>query len=557
MKVSEIPYERPDVDQLIKDADEFCKAFNRARSAKTQYVLLMDYFRKNEMASTMFSLAYIRYSQNTKDEFYKAENDFMDENMPRLSVAGNKVSKTVLKSRYLDELKTMIPPVWFKNLEIDAAAMDKKILALSVKDRKKSSAYSELMSGLTVKFRGETLTPAGLGKYYQNPNRSIRKGAFTAYGKLLRKNGKKLDKIYADMVKIRTEMGKKMGYENYIPLGYLRMGRNCYDANDVARLRANILKYIVPLATKIRNKQKETLKVDQLYLYDKEMFTRKEPKPVLSVDEIFSEGIKMYDALNPETGKLMHLMVDSEAFDVLAREGKWGGGYCTELAAYKLPFILANFNGSADDLGTLTHEFGHALAAYESFNIPYPMLRQGGMETCEVHSMSMELFTYPYMKPFFGKNINEYYTAHLSSAVTFLPYGTLVDAFQHEAYAHPDMTPAERNRTWLRLWHEFLPDISLEGIPGMEDGRQWQRQAHIFESPFYYIDYVIAQITALEFFALSGKDYDKAFATYLEFLKKGGTDSYLGLVKAAGLKSPFEEETFPEICRAVEEKLGL
>jgi M3 family oligoendopeptidase len=557
LKVSEITYVRPDADAIIAECKAFCKHFRMARSAKRQSELITAYYEGQEYASTMFNLAYIRYTLNTKDEFYKGEKDYMDEVLPKISVAENEVNKTILSSRYLKELETLFPPVYFKNLKIAAQAMDRKILSLSVKEGKLTSKYAELMSSLIIRYRGEKLTTAQIAKYNQNPRRDYRKGAMVAYGKVLKKNGKKLDAIYDKLVSVRTQMGKKMGYENYIPLGYLKMGRNCYTVEDIARLRANILKYIVPLVSKIRTKQAELLKIDRVAMYDREMYTKKEAKLALSGEEIFKAGIEMYADLAPETDELMRLMVDSDAFDVIAREGKWGGGYCTELPAYRLPFILANFNGSLDDIGTLTHEFGHALAAYQAFKLPYPMLRQGSMETCEVHSMSMELFTYPYMQAFFGKTVEEYYTNHLSSAVCFLPYGTLVDAFQHEVYAHPEYTPAQRNAVWLTLQKQFMPDVDPENLPAFSEGRWWQRQMHIYETPFYYVDYVIAQLTALQFYALSKTDYKKAFETYMTFLKKGGTEDYRSLMKSAGLSDPFEEETFPAVVKAVEEALGL
>lgn len=265
----------------------------------------------------------------------------------------------------------------------------------------------------------------------------------------------------------------------------------------------------------------------------------------------------MYNEMSQETGKLFDTMVESECFDVMSREGKWGGGYCEGLPALKLPFILSNWNGSADDIDVLTHEFGHALEFYKSFFIESDFLSNISMETAEVHSMSMEFLAYPWIDLFFGDKTPEYKFKHIGGAVSFLPYGTIVDYFQQTCYDNPDMTPAERNAFYNKIEHQFMPWTSSEGIPAIKDGRRWQRQAHIFESPFYYIDYCLAQFTALQFLALSQQDYKATFEKYIEFLNYGGTKTFVELLDACGLKSPFEEESFKLIVASVEKILDL
>ena len=208
-------------------------------------------------------------------------------------------------------------------------------------------------------------------------------------------------------------------------------------------------------------------------------------------------------------------------------------------------------------MDVLTHEFGHALEFYKSFFIDSEFLSSISMETAEVHSMSMEFLAYPWIDLFFGDKTPEYKFYHIGGAVTFIPYGTIVDCFQQTCYDNPDMTPAERNAFYNKLEKEFLPHMTTEGIPALQDGRRWQRQAHIFESPFYYIDYCFAQFTALQFLALSQQDYKGAFDKYIKFLTYGGTKPFTELLSECDLLSPFEEDSFKLVVSACEKILGL
>ena len=335
------------------------------------------------------------------------------------------------------------------------------------------------------------------------------------------------------------------------------MQRNCYTKEDIAKFRANVLKYLVPLTQKIRDKVGKELNLGQQYVYDMDVFTAVEPKPIGTPEQIFANASKMYNQMSQETGKLFDTMVECECFDVMSREGKWGGGYCEGLPEYKLPFILSNWNGSAGDIDVLTHEFGHALEFYKSFFIESEFLSSVSMETAEVHSMSMEFLAYPWIDLFFGDMTEQYKLYHIGGAVTFIPYGTIVDYFQQTCYDNPNMTPAERNAFYNQIEKQFIPYMTTEGIPAVQDGRRWQRQAHIYESPFYYIDYCFAQFTALQFLALSQQDYKAAFDKYIKFLDFGGTKTYVELLKECGLASPFEEESFKQVVATVEQILGL
>lgn len=558
MKISQIQYVRPNKQEVLATLENFKTRFNNAQTLEEFYQIHEEYKAYSEDLSTNIRIAFIRFTQDTRDEFYSQEQDYLDEISPEISVAEAEISKCYLTTPFRKQLEERFPAVMFTNLQMAVDASNPAIVQYRVEENKLTTAYTKLMSSIVIDFEGEKLTMAGIAKYFTHADRDLRKRAVYAWGQALQDNADQLDDLYDKLVAVRTKMGRKLGYEGYSPLGYLCMQRNCYGKEDIAKFRANVLKYLVSLATKIRNKVGKDLGIGgKQYYYDYGVFTKDEPKPIGTPQEIFANASKMYNEMSPETGKLFDTMVESECFDVMSREGKWGGGYCEGLAKYKLPFILSNWNGSAGDIDVLTHEFGHALEFYKSFFIESEFLSSISMETAEVHSMSMEFLAYPWISLFFGDKTEEYKFYHIGGAVTFIPYGTIVDCFQQTCYDNPDMTPAERNRFYNELEKQFLPSMTTEGIPALQDGRRWQRQAHIFESPFYYIDYCFAQFTALQFLAMSLEDYQSAFDKYIKFLDYGGTKTFTELLDACGLKSPFEEESFVQVVAACEKILGL
>ncbi len=557
IKISQIEYARPNKDEVLAKLQEFKQRFENANSAEEFFAIHEEYKQYSECLGTNMRIAFIRFSQDTRNEFYATEQDYLDEITPEINVASAEVSKCYLNSKFRKDLEERFPKVMFVNMQMAVDSHDSRIVAEKVEENKLVTEYTKLVSGIVIEFNGEKLPMSGIRKYFSAPDRQLRRDAYMVFGQALEDNKEKLDEIFDKLVKVRTAMGKKLGYENFSPLGYLQMQRNCYSKEDVAKFRANVLKYLVPLAIKIRNKVGEKLDLGQQYLYDCDVYTATEPKPIGTPKEIFANASKMYNEMSAETGKLFDTMVECECFDVMSREGKWGGGYCEGLPEYKLPFILANWNGTSGDIDVLTHEFGHALEFYKSFFIESEFLSSISMETAEVHSMSMEFFAYPWLELFFGNKTEEYKFCHIGGAVTFIPYGTIVDYFQQTCYDNPDMTPAERNQFYNKIEEQFLPYMTTKGIPAIQDGRRWQRQSHIFEMPFYYIDYCFAQFTALQFLVMSQEDYDAAFKNYIKFLDFGGPKTFVAVLHDCGLKSPFEEESFKAVVKSCEKILGL
>jgi M3 family oligoendopeptidase len=357
--------------------------------------------------------------------------------------------------------------------------------------------------------------------------------------------------LYDELVHNRTAQAQALGYENFIPLGAIRMRRIGYTLEDMARFRAQIRKDVVPIVAELKKLQHARTGVADPKFYDDSFcFVEGNPQPEGTPDEILQAGKEMYHALSPDTAAFIDDLFASECFDVLSKPGKAPGGYCTSLPDYHLPFIFSNFNATADDVDVLTHEAGHAFAAWVAAKKNYPaILEEPGMESCEIHSMSMEFLTSDYHHLFFGKQTPRYALAHAEDALFFLPYGTMVDEFQHQVYANPHWTPEQRNQAWAQLERTYRPWLDFADLPFYGRGAGWQRQLHIYELPFYYLDYCLAQSVALQFFALHLANPADAWTRYEKLVEAAGSQTYPQLIATAGLQNPFNEGTMAHIAQ--------
>ncbi len=554
MKVCELPYERCTLEHVREVTDSVfadirtAHCHNCVLKARKKYLEILEEFE------TAVSLAYCRYSLDTRDPFYSMEQDYYDEIMPEIENINVQYATLMLESPYRADLEEDLSPVLFRKFEVSAKAISPEIIEDMVEENKLVTEYSNFMSNLMFDFRGEKMTRTKLAGFFQDDDRETRREAMECLGNGLAAVSDTLDGIFDKLVKVRDRMAKKMGYKNFIELGYYRMGRMDYNEDMVAKFRANVLNDIVPVVARMKARVAERLGLDKIMMYDDSVIVPGgNPRPILDKEGIFAAAREMYHEMSDNTAKFIDMMLENDAFDVDAREGKWGGGYCTSFPKYKQPFILANFNGTSGDIDVITHEAGHAFADYMTADNELKELGVGGMETAETHSMSMEFFAWKYIGKFFGEKEQQYRYMHALDAFSFIPYGTIVDYFQHIVYEHPEMTPAERNAEWKKLEEQFKPYMITDGIPYIENGTRWQYQMHIYESPFYYIDYCLAQVVAFEFLMESQKDYSDAFARYNRYLCHGGELMFTDLVKEAGLASPFCDGALSELAKGVEQ----
>lgn len=556
MKFNELEYKRPDYDKTIEDLNSKLDLAEKAETLDEYLQALVEYEEIIEVVLSMGTISYIRNSINTRDEFYEKEVESFDEFYPRLAQVNNRLQNIRLNS----EFRAAYEEQFGKNImlrdELQKDIFKPEIMEDRVKEAKLSNEYQKLMGTAQIDFDGKKLNLSQMTPYAQSPDRNVRRDASMAVSNWFSERQEEFDRIYDELVKIRHEIAKKLGFDSYLDIAYRSFARTDWNREDAKNYRDLIAKYIVPVAQKFYDEQKERIGIADFKYYDVPFrFKSGNPTPKGTEEELVKAAQEMYKELSSETEKFFNEMIESEMMDLASKDGKAPGGYMTYIPTARLPFIFANFNGTSHDADVLTHEAGHAFQGYLVRDVYPGELREACMEIMETHSMSMEYFTHPWMESFFKEDTEKYYYNHVVDSLQFLPYGASIDEFQEWVYDNPEATPKERNAKFREIEKKYSPHIDYADDKYQEEGGRWQRQMHVYQSPFYYLDYTIAQLNAFQFFVLDMENHEDAWDKYVELCKMGGKYGTKETIQKVGLKVPFEEETFKFIVPKLEEYL--
>lgn len=545
MKFNEMKYERPKLEDIKEKYESFKEKMKNASNGKELIDTIKEFSKFEKEIGTLYTLVSVRHSIDTRDEFYKEENDYWDEISPVMSNYYSEIAKVILNSKYKDEVEKEIGKHYLDLLECSLVIEEKAIPYLQ-KENSLITKYDNLIANSEIEFEGKTYTLTQMGPLLQDTNRERRKAAYKARWDFFKENMETIDNIYDEMVKVRHEMAKELGYKDYVEFRYKQLSRTDYTREEVKRYREKILKNITPLVVELNKIQKEELGIEDFKFYDKPIeFTEGTPRPMGDKDYIVGKAKHMYEELSKETGEFFNFMISNDLMDLNAQPGKMGGGYCTSFDAYKSPFIFANFNGTKGDVEVVTHEAGHAFQNYMSQDKEIVEYIWPTYESCEIHSMSMEFLTWPWMKDFF-ENEDKFKFAHLKGAISFLPYGVTIDHFQHWVYENPTATPEERRNKFHEIEMIYQPDLDYDN-EFLEKGGYWFTQSHVFSAPFYYIDYTLAQVLAFEYLIKSLEDPKKTLDEYITLCKAGGEESFFNLIEIGKLKNPMTTDVLDEI----------
>lgn len=541
-RFSDIPYQRPDMKELETTYQTLKEKFAQVSSAEHIHTLVREWNDIRVWFDTQSSIAHVRNTQNVKDESARAEKEFFDNNAPTVSEWNTDITRLILASPYLGEIAAEWGQVFITRMQTKIKTFTPEIKPLLVEEAKLSQRYSDLLAEAQIEFDGETYNLSGLDPLCLGSDRDVRKRAHQARFNFFAENSKELDEIYDELVQLRCRIASTLGFNSYTEYQYMEMGRTDYNADDVARFRRQVLDAVVPVATELRHRQAERLGLDELYFHDEGLqFPDGNPNPHGDPKWIVDNAITMYRELSPATGEFFDMLIEHELMDLVTRPNKEGGGYCTSFPLYGVPFIFSNFNGTTHDVEVLTHEAGHAFQSYLSRNQKLVEYLFPTAEACEIHSMSMEFLTWPWMDRFFQEQTEKFKFYHLQGALLFLPYACAVDEFQHWVYANPNATPAERKAQWRIIESLYMPTRQYDSMPYGDVGGVWQRQMHIYQIPFYYIDYALAQICALQFWNRAEKNREEAMRDYIRICEIGGSKTFLEIVAEGNLISPFQE----------------
>ena len=556
MNFNDYKYEHLDLEKIKGEFSELIGSFEKAENVEGQIEAFDKIIKLRNHIETMQTLVSIRHSIDTNDEFYDKENEYMDEISPILFGFTNDFYKALVNSKFKDELIQKYGKFLFDLAENTLKTFSPEIIPDAQEENRLSSKYSKLIASAKIDFDGKELNLSQMVPYTQSKDRNVRIEAAKKVAQFFAENQDEFDNIYDSLVKVRTRMAQKMGYKNFVEFGYKQLSRLEYDAKMVEGYRNQVLENIVPLHTELRERQGKRLGVEKLKFYDEAIkFNSGNADPHGSPEWILNNGKTMYKELSKETDEFFTFMTKNNLLDLLSKKGKMSGGYCTYIPEHKAPFIFANFNGTSHDIDVLTHEAGHAFQVYQSRGFEVPEYLWPSYEACEIHSMSMEFLTWPWMDLFFENDTDKYKFIHLSEALLFIPYGVTVDEFQHWVYENPEATPKERREKWIEIEKKYLPTRDYGEVEELKNGIFWFRQGHIFSSPFYYIDYTLAQVCAFQFWIKSRENREKAWQDYLNLCKLGGSKPFFELMKSANLKNPFEEGTLAFVIPKIKEYL--
>ena len=552
MKFNEMTYTRPDIGALLARCKELAA---KAAAAPDGDALVRLYYEQSEAFAeynTAANLANIHYTCDTRDAYWKAEQDFFDANGPAVTNASVEISRAFLANPHVDVLTAKFGTTCVAGMKNAVLGMDDRTVELQQQFNALVSRYQQIYGGALVELDGKQLTIPQLGPYKEDLDPAVRRAAYEAEAGYFDAHRAELDELYGEIVKNLNAQARVMGYHDYSELSYVRMNRIGYGPEEIRKFRDQVANDVVPQLQKVMALRAKRTGIARPTFTDLPiMFKDGNPKPIPGYKARMDAARTMYHELSPETAEFIDFMQDNELFDVESRPGKMSGGYMTSLPSYKAPFIFANWNNTSGDVDVLTHECGHAFEGYVAERDPaIPAdLECPGMESAEIHSMAMEFLTAPWHHLLFGRDTDKYALLHAEDSFVFLAYGCEVDEFQHIMYQNPDLTPDERNAEWLKLEKKYRPWIDFDNLPFYGRGAGWQRQLHIYECPFYYIDYCLSTMAALQFFLLSLTDHKDAWQRYLRLVRRAGMASYTELLETAGLKVPFEEGSIKGIAQ--------
>lgn len=558
-KFAELQYVRPDMEKIFARVSGDIAVLKEAKSYEEFRNAYMDYVEADTELETSKTVAHVRNTINLLDEFYEAEMVYFNSQMPKYEILKKEMGEVIVASPFKAEMEKEFGAILIQNMEAQKQLSDESIVDDQVKEAELVSRFMKTQAAATVEFKGEQIGNYGLLKIMQSTDRAERKEAFEAWAKLYEGIAPTLEEVYDGLVKVRAGMAKKLGFKSFIPMGYLRRRRFDYTEKELEVFRKQVREVVVPAAAKLYERQKEALGIDTLYYYDESIASPSgNPVPIGDKEYLVGEAQKMYRELSKESGEFFDFMMEYELFDLDSKHGKRAGGYCTILPQYHAPFIFSNFNGTDADVNVLTHEAGHAFAGFTAAKFQKtPELCHSTSEINEIHSMSMELWTYPWMENFFGDKAEEYRKEHLADALMKIPYMLCVDEYQHKVFENPEMTVMERRAVWRDLEKIYMPWRNYAGNEFLESGAFWIKQQHIFLYPFYYVDYAMAQMGAFEFYTKMKEDRKAAWADYYKLCAAGGSMGYFDLLKYSGLHKVLEDGSVKIILKGVFEELGL
>lgn len=536
----------PDLDQLSRT---YAELRNRLMDPGTDVLpVVKQWDRLRRVTMTWQNLVELRFNQDTTDPMAVRQRQQCDEMSPQITELDVSVKRILLEGPHRDQIQQTYGDQVLALWKSETMSFAPEIKESLVDESRLEADYNALLSSAKIDFEGKSYNLEGIDQFRFDPNRTRRYTAMKNKWQWFVENRVELDSLFDKLVHVRNQMAQTLGFDNFIEMAYLRRCRVDYNREDVSNYRQRVVRDVVPYCRQLMLERKSILGIDQLRFWDEAIHsTSGNPRPAGDHDWMIERAFEMFDAMSKPLGDFFRLMVDQKLIDLKNREGKGGGGFCTDFPAAGLPFIFANFNGTADDVRVFTHEMGHAFQGYSSrdqelYDYVWPTY-----ESCEIHSMGLEFMTFPEIDRFFQGAGRQFCREHVIDSLMFLPYGVAVDHFQHLVYDNPAATGNDRMEMWQEMERTYLPWRDYGDLPHVAHGGRWQLQRHIYLYPLYYIDYTLALACAMQLWQSSVNDFAGTLDRYEELCRLGGSRPFRALAESAGIKSPFEDECLQEV----------
>ena len=504
------------------------------------------------------SMLYVDMTCDTENEEVKqAYLDFVEQVQPELAKVGDSLNRKLAESPYADELDSVEYNVLLRDTRMGISIFREENIALGTELTKLGQRYNEICGAMTVQFDGEERTMQQMGKYLQVNDREVRESAYRAVGERRFQDAEEIDELYDKMIALRHQVAQNAGYENFRDYTFDSKRRFDYTPNDCEAFQTAIEQICVPLMREIDGERRDALGLKALRMWDMghDVQGRNPLQPFTEVEEMVAGTSRMFHRLSSELGEFFDSLRDGTSLDLDSRKGKAPGGYQLQRDHSRKPFIFMNATGLQRDLETMVHEAGHAFHSIYADEIPLVDYRSAPIEFCEVAAMSMELLTHDFLDEFYSSDdANRAVREHLEGIVSILAWIATIDAFQHWIYTNPGHSKEERHQQWLNLGDRFG---SILDWTGFEDWRKvgWQRQLHLFSYPFYYIEYGIAQLGALQLWLQYQKNPQTALDNYAKSMRLGGSRPLPELFEAGEMSFDLGNSTVQGLIDAVRAEL--
>ena len=534
----------------------------RARQGNTLADLehwLLDWSELDAALDEESSCRYIAMTCHTDNvEAEKAYLDFVENIEPQLKSRQFKLEQLYLAHPARSHLSRPRYEVFDRDTALRVQLFREENVALETEEAKLEQQYQKLSGSLTVPFRGEEKTLQHMARYLEEPDRALREEAWRLVADRRWQEADRFEDLFDQMLKLREQIARNAGFGNYLEYAFREKGRFDYTPADCREFHEAIEQEIVPVMRELQAARRKQLKLSALRPWDLDVdpFKRAPLRPFEQVDQMVSRTQNIFDKLDAKLARGFQTMRDLRLLDLANRKGKAPGGYQSTLNEARLPFIFMNAVGLQRDVETMLHEAGHAFHALATQTENLYPYRHAPIEFCEVASMSMELLGNEFLEEFYAKpEADRARRDHLQGIVRFFPWMAAVDAFQHWIYTHPGHTRADRTAAWLDLMRRFGGDVDWNNLENLR-GSAWHRQLHIFLHPFYYVEYGIAQLGALQIWSNSRRDKAKALAAYQQALALGGSRPLPELFATAGCTFALTRATLQPLIALVRSELA-